>query len=116
MAAAESPAVAPLAQDDVQAVENLRAARDRIMAELRKIIVGLDQVIDEMMIAVFCRGHCLLVGVPGLAKTLLVSSLAQTMSLSFRRIQFTPDLMPPTSLGRKSFRMTRRPASGCSSS
>jgi len=80
--------------DDVQAVERLGKARDAIVAELRKTIVGMDDVIDEMMIAVFARGHCLLVGVPGLAKTLLVSSLAQTMSLSFKRIQFTPDLMP----------------------
>jgi len=86
------PAV--ITQDDEQAVEHLREARDRIVAELRKVIVGLDQVIDEMMIAVFSRGHCLLVGVPGLAKTLLVSSIAQTLSLSFKRIQFTPDLMP----------------------
>ena len=80
--------------DDVQAVERLGQARDAIVGELRKIIVGMDDVIDEMMIAIFARGHCLLVGVPGLAKTLLVSSLAQTMSLSFKRIQFTPDLMP----------------------
>ena len=81
-------------RDDVQAVEKLGKARDAIVSELRKAIVGMDEVIDEMMIAVFSRGHCLLVGVPGLAKTLLVSSLAQTMSLSFKRIQFTPDLMP----------------------
>ena len=81
-------------QDDVQAVEELGEARDRIVAELRKIIVGMDDVIDEMMIAIFAQGHCLLVGVPGLAKTLLVSSLARTLSLSFKRIQFTPDLMP----------------------
>ncbi|MDA0838858.1 MAG: MoxR family ATPase [Planctomycetota bacterium] len=80
--------------DDVQAVEKLGEARDAIVTELRKVIVGMDDVIDEMMIAIFARGHCLLVGVPGLAKTLLVSSLAQTMSLSFKRIQFTPDLMP----------------------
>jgi MoxR-like ATPase len=80
--------------DDVQAVESLGKARDTIVSELRKAIVGMDEVIDEMMIAIFARGHCLLVGVPGLAKTLLVSSLAETMSLSFKRIQFTPDLMP----------------------
>lgn len=80
--------------DDVQAVERLGQTRDAIVAELRKTIVGMDDVIDEMMIAIFARGHCLLVGVPGLAKTLLVSSLARTMSLSFKRIQFTPDLMP----------------------
>jgi len=82
------------ANDDVQAVEKIGEARDTIVSELRKVIVGMDEVIDEMMIAIFSRGHSLLVGVPGLAKTLLVSSLAQTMSLSFKRIQFTPDLMP----------------------
>jgi MoxR-like ATPase len=80
--------------DDIQAVEKLGLARDAIVTELRKTIVGMDDVIDEMMIAIFARGHCLLVGVPGLAKTLLVSALAETMSLSFKRIQFTPDLMP----------------------
>ncbi len=82
------------ANDDVQAVEKIGEARDAIVSELRKVIVGMDEVIDEMMIAIFSRGHSLLVGVPGLAKTLLVSSLAETMSLSFKRIQFTPDLMP----------------------
>ena len=81
-------------KDDIQAVENLGEARDAIITELRKTIVGMDDVIDEMMIAIFSRGHSLLVGVPGLAKTLLVSSLAETMSLGFKRIQFTPDLMP----------------------
>jgi MoxR-like ATPase len=80
--------------DDIKAVEKLGEARDSIVTELRKVIVGMDDVIDEMMIAIFAKGHCLLVGVPGLAKTLLVSSLARTMSLSFKRIQFTPDLMP----------------------
>jgi len=80
--------------DDVQAIEQLGQARDAIVGELGKTIVGMDDVVDEMMIAIFSRGHCLLVGVPGLAKTLLVSSLAKTMSLSFKRIQFTPDLMP----------------------
>ena len=80
--------------DDVAAIKKLGETRDAIVSELRKTIVGMDDVIDEMMIAIFARGHCLLVGVPGLAKTLLVSSLAKTMSLSFKRIQFTPDLMP----------------------
>jgi MoxR-like ATPase len=80
--------------DDIQAVKKLGEARDAIITELRKTIVGMDDVIDEMMISIFARGHCLLVGVPGLAKTLLVSSLAETMSLGFKRIQFTPDLMP----------------------
>ena len=83
-----------VSEQDAQAIRQLGAARDRIVAETRRVIVGMDQVIDEMMIGVFSRGHCLLVGVPGLAKTLLVSSLAQTMSLGFKRIQFTPDLMP----------------------
>jgi len=82
------------ASDDTRAVEQLGQARDAIVSELRKTIVGMDDVIDQMMIAIFARGHCLLVGVPGLAKTLLVSSLARTMSLGFKRIQFTPDLMP----------------------
>ena len=80
--------------DDIQAVKKLGEARDAIVTELRKTIVGMDEVIDEMMISIFARGHCLLVGVPGSAKTLLVSSLAETMSLGFKRIQFTPDLMP----------------------
>lgn len=79
---------------DVEAVEKLREARDNIVNELRKTIVGMDQVIDEVLIAIFSRGHGLLEGVPGLAKTLLVSSIAKTLSLTFKRIQFTPDLMP----------------------
>lgn len=80
--------------DDVQAVQRLGEMRDNIVEKLRHIIVGMDDVIDEMMIAIFSNGHCLLVGVPGLAKTLLVSTLADTMNLSFKRVQFTPDLMP----------------------
>ena len=80
--------------DDTLSVKEIGEARDRIVAELRKTIVGMDDVIDEMMIAIFAQGHVLLVGVPGLAKTLLVSSLSQALSLSFKRIQFTPDLMP----------------------
>ena len=76
------------------AIEKLQAARDRIRGELGKVIVGQVEVIDELLISIFSRGHCLLEGVPGLAKTLLISSLAQTLSLSFSRIQFTPDLMP----------------------
>ncbi len=80
--------------DDTKAIEDLGKARDAIVKEVRKTIVGMEDVIEEMMIAIFARGHCLLVGVPGLAKTLLVSSLAETMSLGFKRIQFTPDLMP----------------------
>mgnify|MGYP006289686455 CR=1 FL=1 len=81
-------------QEMETAVEELAEAREAILGQLSKIIVGQKQVIDEVMIAIFARGHCLLVGVPGLAKTLLISSLAQCMDLSFKRIQFTPDLMP----------------------
>jgi MoxR-like ATPase len=80
--------------DDVKAVARLRDANERIVAELGKVIIGQTEVIDELMISIFARGHCLLVGVPGLAKTLLVSTLSRCMSLSFNRIQFTPDLMP----------------------
>jgi MoxR-like ATPase len=79
---------------DTQAAERLTEAYKAIRAELSKQIIGMDRVIEELMISIFSRGHCLLVGVPGLAKTLLISSLARTLSLSFARIQFTPDLMP----------------------
>jgi MoxR-like ATPase len=90
----DNEAVRLVSSDDETAVVALGQARDRVLGEIHKVIVGMDSVIDELMIAIFSCGHCLLVGVPGLAKTLLVSSLGQTMSLAFRRIQFTPDLMP----------------------
>jgi MoxR-like ATPase len=76
------------------ALERLRSAHRRLKEELHKVVVGQDQVIDQLLLAILSRGHCLLVGVPGLAKTLLVSSLARSLDLSFNRIQFTPDLMP----------------------
>lgn len=79
---------------DVAAVKKLGEAREQLVAELRKAIVGMDDVIDETLIAIFSRGHALLEGVPGLAKTLLISSIAECLSLTFKRIQFTPDLMP----------------------
>jgi len=79
---------------DLQAVQQLNQARERILAELRKAIVGQDEVIDHLLTALFAGGHVLLVGVPGLAKTLLVSSIARVLHLEFNRIQFTPDLMP----------------------
>ncbi|MFM7201577.1 MAG: AAA family ATPase [Myxococcota bacterium] len=82
------------AADDVAKVAALRAARDRIRQELHHVIIGQDEVIDLLLIALFARGHCLFEGVPGLAKTLLVSTLADVLNLSFSRIQFTPDLMP----------------------
>ncbi len=72
----------------------LHAARQRIVDQLSKVIVGQNHVIDEILICLFSRGHCLLEGVPGLAKTLMISTLAKTLDLSFSRIQFTPDLMP----------------------
>ena len=90
--AATPPASLP--RDDERAVDQLGEAYRDILEQLRKVIVGQDDVIDEMLIAIFARGHALLVGVPGLAKTLMVSTLAQTLGLSFKRIQFTPDLMP----------------------
>jgi MoxR-like ATPase len=79
---------------DSVAIGKLGEARGRIIAQLAHIIVGQDQVIEELLISLFSRGHCLLEGVPGLAKTLMVSTLARALNLSFSRIQFTPDLMP----------------------
>jgi MoxR-like ATPase len=75
-------------------LERLRDAHARMKVQLQRVIVGQDQVIDQLLLGIVTRGHCLLVGVPGLAKTLLISSLAKTLDLSFNRIQFTPDLMP----------------------
>src|ERR671910_179141 len=74
--------------------EKVGAGRERILSELRKVIVGQDEVVDQILIALFTGGHCLITGVPGLAKTLLVKTLAEILDLSFKRIQFTPDLMP----------------------
>lgn len=77
-----------------QAIQGLATAYSRMREEIGKVIIGQEQIIDELLVAMFCQGHCLLVGVPGLAKTLLVSTIAKILQLSFRRIQFTPDLMP----------------------
>src|SRR5207244_10745657 len=79
---------------EAQAVRELAAAYQTLTAQIGKVIVGQKQVIEQLLMALFSRGHCLLVGVPGLAKTLLVSTVAQILHLSFKRIQFTPDLMP----------------------
>ena len=79
---------------DVAAVEQLRAGYHRIRKELAKVIVGQDEVLEQLLIAMLANGHCILEGVPGLAKTLMISSLARCLALSFARIQFTPDLMP----------------------
>ncbi len=81
-------------KSDLKAVERLNEGYKRIKSEIGKVIVGQDQVIEQMLVAILARGHCLLVGVPGLAKTLLISTLAKTLDLKFSRIQFTPDLMP----------------------
>ncbi len=83
-----------LPEHDLAAVQKLADAYRRITDELGKVIVGQQQVIEELMVAMFARGHCLLVGVPGLAKTLMIRTLADALQLSFSRIQFTPDLMP----------------------
>ncbi len=83
-----------LPTDDVAAIDELRKTYDALKAELGRIIVGQQDVIEQLAICLFARGHALLMGVPGLAKTLLISRLAETLSLSFNRIQFTPDLMP----------------------
>jgi len=88
------PTPTDLASDELAAVEKLQRGYHNMKAELGKVIVGQEAVIEELLIALFCRGHALLVGVPGLAKTLLISTLARTLGLSFSRIQFTPDLMP----------------------
>ncbi|MFH0946291.1 MAG: AAA family ATPase, partial [Planctomycetota bacterium] len=81
-------------QTDLAAVEEIRAAYEQLKTEIRKVIVGQEEVVDQLLIALFAKGHCILTGVPGLAKTLLISTLAKTLSLSFNRVQFTPDLMP----------------------
>ena len=88
-----------LEKNDIQAMEKLSAAYSSIRGELGKIIVGQQAVVEQLMIAIFAQGHVLLEGVPGLAKTLMVSTLARTLNLSFNRIQFTPDLMPSDIVG-----------------
>src|SRR2546422_931656 len=87
------PPPAPTAADR-ETVERLTASRARIESELAKVIVGQQEVIEQLLIALFAGGHCLITGAPGLAKTLLVKSIAQIFHLKFQRIQFTPDLMP----------------------
>jgi len=105
---------------DLQAVKHLNEGYRKIRSELSKQIVGMESVVDQLLIAIFARGHCLLIGVPGLAKTLLIKTLAQTLTLSFSRIQFTPDLMPSDitgteviqeekGTGRRSFKFLKGP-------
>ena len=105
---------------DLAQVEEMGRKKAEILSEIKKVIVGQDKVIEEILIALFCKGHCLLVGVPGLAKTLLISTLAGIMELDFNRVQFTSDLMPSDITGtdvleedpgskRRSFRFIRGP-------
>src|SRR5690349_9112342 len=93
-AAMDSAGQAAAAPDDLRAVEELASARKQILQQIEKRVVGQREVLEHLLIALFARGHCLFVGVPGLAKTLLISTLADVLNLSFNRIQFTPDLMP----------------------
>ncbi|HUG18980.1 MAG TPA: MoxR family ATPase [Planctomycetaceae bacterium] len=108
-----------LSSDDVEQIEELCQTHERLKAELARVIVGQTAVIDRLLICLFARGHGLLMGVPGLAKTLLVSKLSETLSLKFSRIQFTPDLMPmditgtdilqETESGRREFEFVHGP-------
>ncbi|MFA7272908.1 MAG: MoxR family ATPase [Crocinitomicaceae bacterium] len=84
---------------DVAALDQLVVDYQKLKSEIHKVIVGQDDVVDQVLISIFSKGHCLLVGVPGLAKTLLVNTIAQTLGLTFNRIQFTPDLMPSDIIG-----------------
>src|SRR5947207_4396678 len=107
-------------RDDAELIEELARARGRIAEQIAKRVVGQEAVIEQLLIALFSRGHCLFVGVPGLAKTLLISTLAEALSLTFNRIQFTPDLMPSDitgtdileedhTTGRRTFRFVHGP-------
>src|SRR5581483_3550687 len=91
-AAPGAASAAPI-PEDVAAIDKLREVYGKMRAELAKVIIGQDKVIEQLLICILARGHGLLMGVPGLAKTTIVNSLAQVMSLQFSRIQFTPDLM-----------------------
>ena len=106
--------------NDIQSVERLHAAYGQLKSEVAKVIVGQDSIVEQLLIALFARGHCLLVGVPGLAKTLLIRTIADVLQCSFNRVQFTPDLMPSditgteiieedVSTGQKHFRFVRGP-------
>ncbi len=107
-------------QEAAQTIAALKDARERILQEVQKVIVGQERVVDELLTVLFCDGHCLLVGVPGLAKTLLISTMARVLDLQFSRIQFTPDLMPSDitgtevleedrSTGKRAFRFVKGP-------
>jgi MoxR-like ATPase len=101
--------------NNVEAINTLHARNKELMSEIRKVVIGQDEVIKRVMICIFSRGHCLLIGVPGLAKTLLVHTIANALDLKFSRIQFTPDLMPSDITGseildeKKEFRFVQGP-------
>ena len=99
----------PPADGDVAAIDRLRAVYESLRTELAKVIIGQDRVIEQMLICILARGHALLMGVPGLAKTTMVNCLAQVMSLQFNRIQFTPDLMPSDITGTDILQETDQP-------
>src|SRR5215207_158990 len=84
---------------DVEAVQELVVKYKKLRAEIGKVIIGQDEVVRDVLISIFSQGHCLLVGVPGLAKTLLVNTISRVLGLSYNRIQFTPDLMPSDIIG-----------------
>ena len=118
--AAEPPSPEAQLAADLRAVADIARAHDELCAEIDKRIVGQRKVVEHLLTALFARGHCLFVGVPGLAKTLLISTLAEALNLSFQRIQFTPDLMPADitgtevleqdhATGRRSFRFIKGP-------
>ena len=86
-------------KSDVEAVQDLVVKYNSLRKEIGKVIIGQDEVVRDVLISIFSRGHCLLVGVPGLAKTLLVNTIAQSLGLTYNRIQFTPDLMPSDIIG-----------------
>jgi MoxR-like ATPase len=120
MTTTTEPLAAPGPRDDLRAVEELHEARRMLVGEIEKRIVGQKEVVDSLLVALFARGHCLFVGVPGLAKTLLISTVADVLDLSFNRIQFTPDLMPSDisgtdvleedhTTGKRAFRFVKGP-------
>ncbi|MPR32991.1 AAA family ATPase [Salmonirosea aquatica] len=94
-------------QSDVEAAEAMTQAYQKLRTEIGQVIVGQDDVVKLLLTAIFCQGHCLLVGVPGLAKTLLIQTIASSMDLSFNRIQFTPDLMPSDIVGSETLDQQR---------
>ncbi len=83
-----------ITEEDLKTIQKLREAREAILSEIRKVIIGQEDVVEQLVVALFSRGHCLVVGVPGLAKTLMVRTISRVLDLEFKRVQFTPDLMP----------------------